>query len=106
MKISMHFFYFILNVCYVSLLCVFRAVLMVWFCTGHFVMVPLKLSCLHCSQHLSLNISVIYIIKNMYIVFVACLGTYSLALKSTIYHINLYKCKSAELAGHRVERSK
>jgi len=29
----------------------FCAVLCVGFCTGHFIMVPLKLTCLHCLQH-------------------------------------------------------
>jgi len=35
---------FILNVCYVFLNCVFRVVLAVRICTGHFVMVPLNLT--------------------------------------------------------------
>jgi len=38
-------------VCYVLLFCVFRAVLSVCFSTGHIVMVPLNLTCLHCLQH-------------------------------------------------------
>jgi len=38
---------FILNGCYVLLFCVFCAFLCVCFCTGHFVMVPVNLTCLH-----------------------------------------------------------
>ena len=43
--------YFILNVCCVLVFCVFCAVLCVGFCTGHSVMVPLNLTCLHCLQY-------------------------------------------------------
>jgi len=43
--------WFVLNVCYVLLFCVFCAVLSVCLCTGRFVMVPLNLTCPHCLQH-------------------------------------------------------
>jgi len=36
---------------YVLLFCVFRVVQNVCFCTGHFAMAPLYLTCLHCLQH-------------------------------------------------------
>jgi len=70
-----------LNVCCVFVYSVFCYVLCV-FCTGHFVMVPINLTCPHCLQHffsehlfhlywhiyivykiLSLNISLIYILS-------------------------------------------
>jgi len=42
---------FFLNVCCVMMLYVFCVVLCVSFFTGHFVMVPLNLTYLHCLQH-------------------------------------------------------
>jgi len=46
-KCKQHF----INVCCVMMLYVFCVVLCVSFCTGHFVMVPLNLTYLHCLQH-------------------------------------------------------
>jgi len=46
----------------VLLFCAFCTVLSVCFCTGHFVMVPLNLTYLHCLKHFFLNISSIYCI--------------------------------------------
>ena len=45
---------FVLNVCYVWLLYMFRAVLSVCLCTDRFVIVPLNLASLHvhCLQHI------------------------------------------------------
>ena len=45
----------------VTLCCFFCAVLCVRYCTGHFVMMPLNLTCLHYLNIFSLNISSIYI---------------------------------------------
>jgi len=39
------------NVCCVMMLYVFCVVLCVSFCTGHFFMVPLNMTYLHCLQH-------------------------------------------------------
>jgi len=49
----------ILNHCYVLLICVCFNVQRVCLCTGHFVIVPLNLTCPHCLQHFVLNISCI-----------------------------------------------
>ena len=46
----------------VLLFCVFVLLYVFDFCTGHFVIVPLNLTCLHCLQQF-LNISLIYITK-------------------------------------------
>jgi len=51
---------FILNVCYVLVFSLFHGVPNVCFCTDHFVMVPIYLTCLHFLQHFSLNTSLIY----------------------------------------------
>jgi len=42
---------FFLHFCCVLVLTCFCVVLCFWFCTGHCVMVPLNLTCLHCLQH-------------------------------------------------------
>jgi len=61
---------FILNVCYVLLLCVLCVVLCVRFCTGHIVMVPLNFNCLHCLQHFFFeHLFDLYYIKCRMIVF-------------------------------------
>ena len=48
-KNTQHLFF--LNVCCVMVFYVFCVVLCVGFCTGHFVTVPLNLTCLHCLQY-------------------------------------------------------
>ena len=50
------------------MLYVFCVVLCVSPCTGHFVMVPLNLTYLHCLQILYLNISSIYIVPGAFVV--------------------------------------
>ena len=52
-----------LNFCCVMMLYVFLCRSVCLFCTGHFVMVPLNLTYLHCLQHFCLNMSSIYIIQ-------------------------------------------
>jgi len=42
-------------------------------CTGHFVMVPLNLACLHCLQHSFFELLNIYIIYNVYHIFITSL---------------------------------
>jgi len=65
---------FILDVCYTLLFCVFCAVVCVCFCTGHFVIVHLNLTCLLCLQHVFfvhlfnlyyLNIVYVYVLLSL-----------------------------------------
>jgi len=55
---------YILNVFYVVLFCRFRAVLNIAFCTGHFVMVPINVTCLRCLYYFVFeHLFTIYLIK-------------------------------------------
>ena len=55
--------WFILNVWKGLLFSPFRTVLNICFCTGHFVMVPLNLTCLHCLHHFCLRTSLKFILN-------------------------------------------
>ena len=59
----------ILGLCYL-LFCLMRAGLNVCFCTGYFDKVPFSLTCLHCLQHISLNIPLFCFLVILILVFV------------------------------------